>query len=81
MYDFSPAGEATGCDPGRDYGSIGVPASPHCYSLKDAIVGEFSSRWDMIFAGTAMSIIPVLVVFVFLQKYFVKGLATGAIKG
>jgi raffinose/stachyose/melibiose transport system permease protein len=44
-------------------------------------VGEFSSRWDMIFAGTAMSIIPVLVVFVFLQKYFVKGLATGAIKG
>ncbi|WP_339233757.1 carbohydrate ABC transporter permease [Paenibacillus sp. FSL R5-0517] len=44
-------------------------------------VGEFSSRWDMIFAGTTMSIVPVLIVFVFLQKYFVKGLASGAIKG
>ncbi|MBB6635066.1 carbohydrate ABC transporter permease [Cohnella thailandensis] len=44
-------------------------------------VGEFSSRWDMIFAGTTLSIVPVLIVFVFLQKYFVKGLASGAIKG
>lgn len=44
-------------------------------------VGEFASRWDMIFAGTAMSTVPVLVAFLFLQKYFVKGVATGAIKG
>ncbi|MNH41308.1 L-arabinose transport system permease protein AraQ [compost metagenome] len=44
-------------------------------------VGEFSSRWDMIFAGTTMSIVPILIVFLSLQKYFVKGIATGAIKG
>ncbi|WP_199620614.1 carbohydrate ABC transporter permease [Paenibacillus alkalitolerans] len=44
-------------------------------------VGEFTSRWDMIFAGTTMSIVPVLAVFLALQKYFVKGVATGAIKG
>ncbi|WP_342565629.1 carbohydrate ABC transporter permease [Paenibacillus sp. FSL R7-0345] len=44
-------------------------------------IGEFSSRWDMIFAGTAMSVIPVLIVFVSLQKYFVKGIASGATKG
>ncbi|MEK5446424.1 MULTISPECIES: carbohydrate ABC transporter permease [Paenibacillus] len=44
-------------------------------------IGEFSSRWDMIFAGTAMSVIPVLIVFVALQKYFVKGIAAGATKG
>ncbi|MBW4080319.1 carbohydrate ABC transporter permease [Paenibacillus sp. S150] len=44
-------------------------------------IGEFSSRWDMIFAGTAMSVVPVLVVFVSLQKYFVKGIASGATKG
>jgi len=25
--------------------------------------------------------VPVLIVFIFLQKYFVKGLASGAIKG
>jgi raffinose/stachyose/melibiose transport system permease protein len=44
-------------------------------------VGEFSSRWDMIFAGTTMSIIPILIVFLSLQRYFVKGIASGAIKG
>ncbi|WP_201002237.1 carbohydrate ABC transporter permease [Paenibacillus glycanilyticus] len=44
-------------------------------------VGELASRWDMVFAGTAMSIVPVLVVFIFLQKYFVKGIAAGATKG
>lgn len=44
-------------------------------------VGEFSTRWDMVFAGTLVSIIPILFVFVFLQKYFIKGIASGATKG
>ncbi|MHA7964223.1 carbohydrate ABC transporter permease [Paenibacillus sp. CAU 1782] len=44
-------------------------------------VGEFSSRWDMIFAGTTMSLVPVLIAFLTLQKYFVKGVSSGAIKG
>ncbi|RRJ67864.1 carbohydrate ABC transporter permease [Paenibacillus oralis] len=44
-------------------------------------IGEFSSRWDMIFAGTTMSVVPVLLAFIFLQKYFVKGIAAGATKG
>lgn len=44
-------------------------------------VGEFSSRWDMIFAGTTMSLVPVLIAFVSLQKYFIKGVSDGAIKG
>ncbi|MHA6484916.1 carbohydrate ABC transporter permease [Paenibacillus sp. strain BS8-2] len=44
-------------------------------------VGEYVSRWDMIFAGTTMSLVPVLIAFVFLQKYFIKGVATGSVKG
>ncbi|GJM76127.1 sugar ABC transporter permease [Paenibacillus macerans] len=44
-------------------------------------IGEFSSRWDMIFAGTTMSVVPVLLAFILLQKYFVKGIAAGATKG
>jgi raffinose/stachyose/melibiose transport system permease protein len=44
-------------------------------------VGEFTSRWDMIFAGTTMSLVPVLIAFLTLQKYFVKGVSAGAIKG
>jgi raffinose/stachyose/melibiose transport system permease protein len=44
-------------------------------------VGEYASQWDMVFAGTAISIVPVLVAFIALQKYFVKGIAAGATKG
>lgn len=44
-------------------------------------VGELASRWDLVFAGTTMSIVPVLVAFIALQKYFVKGIAAGATKG
>ncbi|MBD0381481.1 carbohydrate ABC transporter permease [Paenibacillus sedimenti] len=44
-------------------------------------VGELASQWDMVFAGTTLSIVPVLIVFVSLQKYFVKGIAAGATKG
>ncbi|WP_234541681.1 hypothetical protein [Paenibacillus pseudetheri] len=44
-------------------------------------IGEFFSRWDMIFAGTAMSVVPVLIVFITLQKHFVRGIASGATKG
>ncbi|MCL6458978.1 MAG: carbohydrate ABC transporter permease [Gorillibacterium sp.] len=44
-------------------------------------VGEFTSRWDMIFAGTTISLIPVFIVFLALQKYFVKGISSGSVKG
>ncbi|KAF6616515.1 carbohydrate ABC transporter permease [Paenibacillus polymyxa] len=44
-------------------------------------IGEFSSRWDMIFAGTALSVVPVLIAFVFMQKFFIKGISSGATKG
>jgi raffinose/stachyose/melibiose transport system permease protein len=44
-------------------------------------VGEYASQWDMVFAGTAMSVVPVLIAFVALQKYFIKGVSAGATKG
>lgn len=44
-------------------------------------VGELASQWDMVFAGTVISIVPVMIVFIALQRYFVKGVAAGATKG
>ncbi|SEO63658.1 raffinose/stachyose/melibiose transport system permease protein [Amphibacillus marinus] len=44
-------------------------------------VGEFYTRWDMIFAGTIIAVIPIIIVFLFLQKYFIKGISSGAMKG
>lgn len=42
--------------------------------------GEFSSQYTLLMAGVLISIIPVLIIFVFLQRYFVAGL-TGGVKG
>jgi multiple sugar transport system permease protein len=43
--------------------------------------GVHASDWGLVFAGSLISIVPVLLVFVFLQKYFIKGLTAGALKG
>lgn len=46
-----------------------------------SFVGQYSARWDIVFAGTVCSIIPALIIFILLQKYFVKGITAGAAKG
>jgi len=43
--------------------------------------GTHASDWGLVFAGSLIAVVPVLTVFVLLQKYFVKGLTAGAIKG
>ena len=43
--------------------------------------GEHSSQYTLLMAGVLISIIPVLVIFLFLQRYFVAGLTAGAVKG
>src|SRR3990172_8635450 len=45
-----------------------------------AFVGENSTGWTYIAAGAVMSILPIMMVFFFLQRYFVEAVA-GAIKG
>ena len=42
---------------------------------------NFSLRWGLFSAGALMAGIPVLVLFMFLQKYIVSGLTQGAVKG
>lgn len=46
-----------------------------------SFVGQYSARWDIVFAGTVISIVPALVIFCAFQKYFVKGVTAGAAKG
>ncbi len=46
-----------------------------------SFVGQYTARWDIVFAGTIISIIPALVIFCMFQKYFVKGITAGAAKG
>jgi raffinose/stachyose/melibiose transport system permease protein len=43
--------------------------------------GEYSSQYTLLMAGIVISIVPVILIFVFLQRYFVAGLTRGALKG
>lgn len=43
--------------------------------------GEHASDYTVLMAGVAISIIPVLIIFLLLQRYFVTGLTAGAVKG
>jgi raffinose/stachyose/melibiose transport system permease protein len=42
--------------------------------------GEFTIQWNMAMAGLMMTMIPVLVFYIFSQKYIIKGIASGALK-
>jgi arabinogalactan oligomer/maltooligosaccharide transport system permease protein len=44
-------------------------------------VGGFSQQWGYFAAGSIIAAIPVVVLFMFLQKYLVSGLTAGAVKG
>jgi arabinogalactan oligomer / maltooligosaccharide transport system permease protein len=44
-------------------------------------VGGFSQQWGYFAAGSIIAAIPVVVLFLFLQKYLVSGLTAGAVKG
>ncbi|HJD47617.1 MAG TPA: carbohydrate ABC transporter permease [Candidatus Mediterraneibacter norfolkensis] len=47
------------------------------YSFK----GQYSIEYNLLFAAIVLSSIPLTVMYVFLQKYIVAGLAGGAVKG
>ncbi len=44
-------------------------------------IGQYSSDYGLIMAGSVLSLIPVIVVFMILQRYFVEGVAATGLKG
>lgn len=48
-------------------------------SLKNS--GQAASNWNLMLAGATIAIIPILIVYVIANRYFVEGLTAGALKG
>jgi len=42
--------------------------------------GQYQNQWDLIMAGSVIAILPILIVYVFGQRYFVRGIATTGLK-
>jgi multiple sugar transport system permease protein len=44
-------------------------------------IGDYQIRWDLLTASGVLSVLPVIVGFLIVQKHLVAGLAAGAVKG
>lgn len=42
---------------------------------------EYSSQWDLLLAGSVVTIIPLIVIYIFAQRYIIEGIATTGLKG
>lgn len=43
--------------------------------------GTYTAKWNLIMAGSVLSVIPIMAVYLFGQKYFVEGIAFSGVKG
>ncbi len=55
-----------------------APLTVGIVALKNS--GTVASQWNIMLAGTMISIVPLLIVYLFLNKYFISGMTSGAVK-
>jgi len=61
-----------------------VLTTPDKYLLQvglNYLMGEHFSDWGAIFAGSMVCTIPIIIIFISLQKYYIEGIASSGIKG
>jgi len=46
-----------------------------------SFVGSFVKKWDLILTATMMTMLPVIIMFLILQKHIIKGMVEGSVKG
>ncbi len=44
-------------------------------------MGQYGTRWSYLTAFAVVSILPVVLIFIFMQKYIIAGMTSGAVKG
>ena len=43
--------------------------------------GEAASSWNLMLAGSSIALVPMIVVYLMFNRYFIEGLTAGAVKG
>lgn len=46
-----------------------------------SFIGEFNADYALMMTGSVLSVIPILAIFLFGQRYFIRGIATSGMKG
>lgn len=58
--------------------------SPNNYTLPiilNALSGQFKTAYDLLMAGSLISVVPLLIIYIGAQRYFASGLQIGGVKG
>lgn len=55
------------------------PLTVGVISLKD--MGEGISAWNIMIAGSVLAVFPMILVYLFMNRYFVEGITAGSVKG
>lgn len=42
--------------------------------------GQYSTDWSLLFTGLSIAVLPVLILYLFMAKYFIRGMTAGAVK-
>jgi len=45
------------------------------------MMGLLTSQWELIYTGAILAIVPSVIIFAAFQRYFIKGMSIGAVKG
>ena len=61
-------------------GQYTLSLKPGKHVVTYTFIGYQSVKWNEMMAASIVGVFPVLIVFVFLQKYIVEGLTAGAVK-
>lgn len=60
---------------------LGSPKKATVPTAIYSFFGRYTREWQYVFAALTLAIIPMLILFICLQKHIVKGMTSGAVKG
>jgi multiple sugar transport system permease protein len=57
---------------------------PRLFTIQQSLAflnSDYGAEWRLLMAGTTISVLPVIVIFLLLQRYYVQGIALSGLKG